>query len=125
MDIDASPEGSTRPRGGNRRRFASRCDYWSDQAFVGVGAREAVIILPGGCRWHITLITSPVRSLARARAREESKATMHLGVKGNVGPYEDKRDPEDWPMKTDVARIIVRREEENKDGTKKEDTRGE
>jgi len=33
------------PEGG----FASRCDYWSDQWFVSVGAREAVIILPGGC----------------------------------------------------------------------------
>lgn len=31
--------------------FASRCgcDYWSDQWLVSVGAREAVMILPGGC----------------------------------------------------------------------------
>jgi len=52
---------------------------------------------------------------------------MHLGVawKGNAGVYEDKGDPVVWPMNTDVARVIVRREEGNKEGAKKEDTRGE
>jgi hypothetical protein len=52
---------------------------------------------------------------------------MHLGVawKGNAGPYEDKGDPVVWPMNTDVVRVIVRREEGNKEGAKKEDTRGE
>lgn len=49
---------------------------------------------PGWLRWHLTLITSPTRSLAR----EARKAIMYLGVKTEREAYKDKREPVDWPM---------------------------
>jgi hypothetical protein len=54
-------------------------------SWVLVPSRQ-VIVLPGGCGGTITLITSPEPSLARAR--EESKATMHLGVKRERWPVQ-------------------------------------
>ena len=65
-------------------------DYWSDQRFGMGDGKDA----SGWLRWHLTLITSPTRSLAR----EAGKAIMYLGVKTEREPYKDKKGPVDWPM---------------------------
>ncbi len=79
------------PEGAMQARLLERSAV-HERSWVLVGARDA----PGWwLRWHITLITSSTRSLAR----EARKATMYLGVKTERRTYKDKRFPMIWPMK--------------------------
>lgn len=102
----------------------ARCDCWSDQRFMKVhgmgvcwcegGRKDA----PGWLRWHLTLITSPTRSLAR----EARKAIMYFGVKTERRDIQRQESPHD-PANERRMVIVRGGKGKTKRARKEEDTR--